>query len=273
MGLEEDFRELRDLLLGHTEPPHWVHQLHEKLDRIETLVKRGFEETQEKIMGLVTLDEDTFLTFITDVQTQATALTAAAGAMTDAAGTISTAAGVLGGYIQQLLANQAVPIPAGDLAAMQAAQSALDSGVSTLTNASGAVATAGAAVTALEPVTPVSPTPVSPTPVSPTPVSPTPVSPTPVSPTPVSPTPVSPTPVSPTPVSPTPVSPTPVSPAPAGPPVPVDATQLPVQAGTLDPSTNVVEVPQGVVPVVVSVGAVATTAGALPPDAWVTPVA
>lgn len=55
-------------------------------------------------------------------------------------------------------------------------------------------------------------------------------------------------------------------------PVPVDPTQPPVPAGTLNPSTEVVEVPAGVVPVVVPAGAVAVQAGTLPPDAIVTPV-
>jgi len=143
-----------------------------------------------------------------------------------------------------LLANQAQPIPAADETAIAQALTDVNTAASNLS-------TATSGITALEPVpvTPVSPTPVSPTPVSPTPVSPTPVSPTPVSPTPVSPTPVLPV------------------------PTPLDANALPVQAGTLDPSTQVVEVPQGVVPVVVPDGAVLILAGSLPAEAWVTIVA
>lgn len=234
MSLEEDFRVLHDILTGRSEPPHWVHELHEKLDRIEGLIHRGFDKTGEQIMALVTIDQADLDNFAATVETQVTALTSAA---TD----IGNAATVLGGYITQLLANQAVPIPAGDA-------SAINQAVADLTTASTALSTASGALTALEPVTPVSPPPV-------TPVSPPPV------------TPVSPTPVSPTPVSPTPVSPPPVAPV----PVPVDPNAAPVQAGTLDPSTNVVEVPQGVVPVVVAVGATVIAAGLLPADSWVTP--
>lgn len=191
-------------------------------------------------MGNVIIDEDAFLAFVNDVKTNT-------GALTDAASQITTAAGQLKTYIASLVQNSATPISQSDLDAMAAADASLVQGVQNLTVAAGSVASQVPAVT--------------------------PVSPTPVSPTPVSPTPVSPTPVSPTPVSPTPVSPTPVSPTPVAAPVPVDATALPVQAGTLDPATNVVEVPQGVVPVVVPDGAVAILAGSLPADAWVTPVA
>jgi len=70
-----------------------------------------------------------------------------------------------------------------------------------------------------------------------------------------------------------PDQPPPAPPTPAdNTPVPVDPSQPPVPAGTLPPTTPVVEVPAGAVPVVVPDGAVATTAGALPPDATVTPI-
>lgn len=244
MSFDEDIGALLDAF-GREDPPPWARRLVEIFDR-------HLRQLGEQIMGNVIIDEDAFLAFVNDVKTNTTALTTAAGQITTAAGQLKT-------YIQTLVTNSATPISQDDLDAMAAADTALSQGVQNLTTAAGAVASQ---VPPTSPVTPVSPTPVSPTPVSPTPVSPTPVSPTPVSPTPVSPTPV----------SPTPVSPTPVSPAPAVTPVPLDPTQLPVQAGTLDPSTPVVEVPQGVVPVVVPAGATATTAGALPAAAFVTPI-
>lgn len=251
MGLERDLETLIEFLT-HPVPPPWVRHLDEKLDRIEILLKRGFEETGEQIMGLVTIDQDALNALGASVET-------AVGTINASVGDLTSAVGVLSGYITQLLANQAQPIPAAD-------ETAIAQALTDVSAAAASLSTATSGITALEPV---SVTPVSPTPVSPTPVSPTPVSPTPVSPTPVSPTPVSPTPVSPTPVSPTPVSPAPVPPL----PTPLDANALPVQAGTLDPSTQVVEVPQGVVPVVVPDGAILTLAGSLPADAWVAVVA
>lgn len=245
-SFENDLRLIVEFLtLPEPPPPWWAHSLHKKLD---------------EIMTQTTINQEDLDAFTTRVTSQVSALT-------DAAGSISDAAGTLGGYIQQLLANQATPLPAADESGITAALDQLDS-------AQTALSTATSSVTALEPpvTAPVDPNPPV-TPVDPTPPVTPPVDPTP----PVTPTDPNPPVVDPTnpPVTP-PVDPTvPVDPTSPGAVVvaPADPTVAPVQAGTLDPSTQVVEVPQGVVPVVVPTGAQPILAGSLPADSWVTPVA
>jgi hypothetical protein len=296
MGLERDLETLIEFLT-HPVPPPWVRHLDEKLNRLEALQRWSLHKIGEQIMGLVTIDQDELNSFATQLETQVTAVTTAAATVTDAAG-------VLAGYITQLLANQATPIPAAD-------ETAISQAFSDISSAASSLGTAVGGVVALEPPVVVPPPP----PVLPVVSAVAPAegsdlggdtvvltgsgftgaltvffgSAPAASFTVDSDTQV--TAVSPagsdgsvdvTVTTSAGVSaagssfvysgPTVVTPPATTTPVPVDANALPVQAGTLDPSTNVVEVPQGVVPVVVADGSVAITAGSLPADAFVTPV-
>lgn len=73
---------------------------------------------RDEIMGAVQIEQSDLNDFATAVNSE-----------TD---TLVRAVGVLGGYIQQLIAGQAVPLPAADESAIQTALSALGTGVGNL---------------------------------------------------------------------------------------------------------------------------------------------